>query len=64
VIPIELRRTLDINEGDTMEVYTEGEAIIIKKHVTGCIFCSETNGVIKIKGKDICNSCKEELIKK
>ena len=31
VIPKELRRTLDINEKDALEIYTEDEQIILKK---------------------------------
>lgn len=31
VLPIELRRTLDIAEKDTLEIYVEGSSIILKK---------------------------------
>ena len=31
VIPIELRRTLDIAEKDALEIYVDGEQIILKK---------------------------------
>ena len=30
VIPIELRRTLDIGEKDSLEIYVDGESIILK----------------------------------
>ena len=30
VIPIELRRTLDIDVKDALEIYTEGDTIILK----------------------------------
>ena len=32
VLPIELRRTLDIAEKDAIEIYVDGESIILKKH--------------------------------
>ena len=32
VIPIELRRTLDIAEKDALEIYVDGEQIILKKY--------------------------------
>lgn len=44
VIPMELRRTLDINEKDALEIYTEDEQIILKKYepqVTGLYFLWE-----------------------
>ena len=31
VLPIEMRRTLDIAEKDTLEVYVEGDSIILRK---------------------------------
>ena len=39
VIPIELRRTLDIAEKDALENYVDGEQIILIKNEPACIFC-------------------------
>ena len=39
VIPKELRKTLDIAEKDGMEIYVDGNAIILKKYEPSCIFC-------------------------
>ena len=32
VLPIELRRTLDIAEKDCLEIYMDGESIVLKKY--------------------------------
>jgi transcriptional pleiotropic regulator of transition state genes len=64
VLPIELRRTLDINIGDALEIYTEGEQIVLKKYQPACIFCGEAEGVVNYKGKNICKSCLKELRRK
>ncbi len=61
VLPIELRRTLNIAEKDALEIYVDGESIILKKYEPACIFCSNAKDVIVYKGKNICSSCKEEL---
>ncbi|NLK93895.1 MAG: AbrB/MazE/SpoVT family DNA-binding domain-containing protein [Clostridiales bacterium] len=61
VIPIELRRTLDIEEKDALEIYVEGEQIILKKYEPTCIFCGEGKDVLNYKGKNICKNCLEEL---
>ncbi|MDU4953885.1 MAG: AbrB/MazE/SpoVT family DNA-binding domain-containing protein [Clostridium sp.] len=61
VLPMELRRTLDIAEKDAIEIYTDGEKIILKKYEPACIFCGEAKDVINYKGKNICKNCKKEL---
>jgi len=61
VIPIELRRTLDIAEKDALEIYVDGDTVILKKYQPACIFCGEANDVTNYKGKKICKSCLIEL---
>ncbi|HBN11507.1 MAG TPA: AbrB family transcriptional regulator [Ruminococcus sp.] len=63
VLPIELRRTLGIGERDSIEIYVDGESIILKKYKTSCVFCSETDNLIDFKGKSICPSCLMQLKK-
>ena len=40
VIPIELRRTLDIGIKDSLEIYVEDDQIILKKYMPACSFCN------------------------
>jgi transcriptional pleiotropic regulator of transition state genes len=61
VIPIELRRTLTIGEKDSLEIYVDGERIILKKYEPACIFCGNADQVINYKGKVICNECVNEI---
>ena len=61
VLPIELRRTLDIAQKDSLEIYVDESAIILKKYQPYCIFCNTANDVVNYKGKNICKSCLEEL---
>ena len=49
VLPIELRRTLDIAEKDSLEIYV------------ACIFCDDAKDVINFKGKNVCPNCIREL---
>lgn len=63
VIPIELRRTMDIEEKDALEIYVDGEKIILKKYAPGCIFCDSCEDTEIIMGKPLCISCAEELTK-
>ena len=64
VLPIELRRTMDIAERDSLEVYMAEETVILKKHQPACVFCNNAKDVISYKGKNICPSCIASLIAK
>lgn len=57
VLPIELRRTLDIAERDSLEIYAEEDRIVLRKYQPSCIFCNSSKGVVSFKGKNICASC-------
>lgn len=61
VLPIELRRTLDINEKDPLEIFVDGSNIILKKYEPCCIFCNNASDVINYRGKNICKTCLDEL---
>lgn len=63
VIPKELRKTLSIDVKDPLEIYVEGETIILKKYAPACIFCGEASNIINFKGKNICMNCIEALKK-
>ena len=53
VIPIELRRNLDIEVKDALEIFVDGEHIILKKYAPACIFCGQAKDVVSFKGKNI-----------
>ena len=61
VIPIELRRAFDIGEKDGIEIFTDGDNIILKKYVRGCIFCGSTKGVKEYMDKDVCSACVDKM---
>ncbi len=61
VLPIEMRRTLDIAERDALEIYVDGENIILKKYQPACIFCENTKDTIQFEGKNVCAGCINKL---
>jgi len=61
VLPIELRRTLNIEIKDPLEIYVDGESILLKKYQPACVFCGSSDDVIQVKGKNICANCIKEL---
>lgn len=57
VLPIELRRTLDIAERDELEIYMENDRIILQKYEPTCVFCASSIGLVTHKGKNVCQEC-------
>lgn len=64
VIPIELRRTLDIAEKDALEIYVDADKIILKKYEPACVFCGSADNVINYKNKNVCQACLTEMASK
>ena len=64
VIPIELRRTLDIAEKDALEIYVDADKIILKKYESACVFCGSADNVINYKNKNVCQACLAEMASK
>jgi transcriptional pleiotropic regulator of transition state genes len=64
VIPIELRRTLDIEEKDALEIYVDSDRIILRKYEPACVFCGSADDVTNFKGKNICKTCLESMAQK
>ena len=57
VLPKELRRTLNIREKDSLEIYVEDDSIILKKYEPACIFCASADDISMYKDKCICVNC-------
>ena len=63
VLPIELRRSMGIEEKDPLEIFVEGDSVILRKQVHTCIFCGSEEGMTYFKGKPICDACRKAISK-
>jgi len=61
VLPIELRRTMEIGTRDSLEIFVEGDTIVLKKYQPCCIFCADAKDVQPYRGKLVCGRCLSEL---
>lgn len=61
VLPIEIRRTLDLSSGDSMEIFVDEEKIVLKKYQPSCIFCGGADKLTFYKGRLICGDCVNAL---
>lgn len=57
VIPKSLRKTMQLDIGDRMEFYVEGERIIITKYQKGCHCCGNDEVAIELYGVGLCEQC-------
>ena len=57
VLPIELRRSLDIAERDELEIFMEGDRIVLEKYEPACIFCASDRDLAVFRGKNVCRNC-------
>ena len=61
VLPIEMRRALDIEDNDALEMFVENNTIVLRKYQPACIFCGNARDVSGYKGKNVCQNCRREL---
>lgn len=64
VLPIELRRTLEIGDSDSLEIFIEDNTIILKKYQPACVFCGNAKDISTFKGRNICPACAAEIVRK
>ena len=62
VLPIELRRMLDIAERDELEIYMENDRIILQKFEPACIFCGSSRSLVLYRRKNVCQDCVKKLM--
>ena len=63
VLPIELRRNMEIEDGSPLEIYVEEDRIILKACKSVCVFCGSDQNVAEFKGRCVCAACMDELRK-
>lgn len=63
VIPKELRKSLSIKEGDSMEVFMDGDKVVLQKYQSSCIFCKNADDLIDMEDKKVCRNCINEMSK-
>lgn len=61
VLPKELRKAMNIEEGQALEMYTEGEMIMLKKYQPGCHCCGSINVAATVQGIKLCDKCIKEF---
>ncbi|MCI2062120.1 MAG: AbrB/MazE/SpoVT family DNA-binding domain-containing protein [Eubacteriaceae bacterium] len=61
VLPIELRRTLNIKIKDPIEIFVDEDYIVLKKYEPACVFCGNAKDVQNLFGKNVCKDCIDKI---
>lgn len=63
VIPVRIRRAMDLHCDSCLELFTEEDRIIMSRYQAVCAFCGKDEDLKEYKGKHICAHCLEEINK-
>ncbi len=61
VLPIELRRSLNIAPKDLLEIMVDGNTVVLRKYEASCSFCGSDGRLVSYRGKLICRRCLREI---
>ena len=61
VLPIELRKRMEIATGDDIEIFVDGDSIVLEKYTPSCIFCTGKENLVDLDGKNVCIACRQKL---
>ncbi|MDR1629467.1 MAG: AbrB/MazE/SpoVT family DNA-binding domain-containing protein [Oscillospiraceae bacterium] len=62
VLPMELRKVMNLRGSeDALEIFTDGDKIILQKYNPSCIFCNSLDDIREFKGSKVCAACIKKL---
>ena len=64
VIPIELRKNLEIDCGSLAEIFVDGDSIILQKYEHTCALCGSKKDLTSHHTRWICVTCRSEIVRK
>jgi len=61
VLPIELRRALNVKDGDALEIDVDGEDLILYKGQPKCVFCGQRGAALEFHARRVCTECAKSI---
>ena len=62
VIPAAVRRVMNITNRDSLEIFIDGETIVMRKYVPGCIKCGDLNIISDDNQIKLCQHCLDKPV--
>lgn len=53
----EIRKGLKLEEGDELEIFIDGDNIILKKYTPGCHCCKNVDELTEVLDLKLCSNC-------
>lgn len=61
VISKDIRRHLNINPGDVLQINADDSCVIIKKAEAKCVFCNSNESLVEFGDNHVCADCLKKL---
>ncbi len=61
VLPTEIRKRLGMDIRSSVDVYVDGDKLILTKSNKECIFCNSKENLTEFKKKCVCEKCISEM---
>lgn len=61
VLPKDLRKTYRMETGDPVEIFVQGESILLEHYSPQCVFCGTKERIFEFKEKNVCVECSTEI---
>ena len=61
LIPKELRSSMELDTRDALEMFVDGDRIVLQKYQPACIFCDSAKDIYVFRGKNVCSHCLAEM---
>ncbi|MCC5911343.1 MAG: AbrB/MazE/SpoVT family DNA-binding domain-containing protein [Clostridiaceae bacterium] len=60
-IPSDIRRSIDMDKGQAIDIEVQGGKLVISKHTPRCMFCQSIDNVVRHQNNYICPKCIKEM---
>ncbi|WP_159438125.1 AbrB/MazE/SpoVT family DNA-binding domain-containing protein [Massiliimalia massiliensis] len=61
VIPVQIRKYLELRSGDCLDVFFSEEGIVMKKREKTCMICHTEKDLVRIGRHALCGKCLKKL---
>jgi len=61
VLPCELRRVMSIKDRDSLEVFVDGDKIVLKKYEPACTFTGSADDLFEFHGRKVSKQAISEM---